>query len=75
MLPMSTPTVIESPLRLEPVTADPFIDDLAGLSVETEARRVAPAPDHRTARLPRARGRRLRLRARSHAHALRPAVA
>jgi hypothetical protein len=47
MLPMSTPTVIESPLRLEPVTADPFIDDLAP---STEARSVSPAAARQVAR-------------------------
>jgi hypothetical protein len=35
-LPMTTPLTTEMPQRLEPVTHDPFIDDLAGL--------VAPAP-------------------------------
>jgi len=47
MLPMSTPTVIESPLRLEPVTADSFIDDLAPSS---EARVAPPAPARQVAR-------------------------
>jgi hypothetical protein len=44
MLPMSTPTVIESPLRLEPVTADDFISDLTAPSVEVEVRPVALEP-------------------------------
>lgn len=47
MRPMSTPTVIESPLRLEPVTADPFNDDL---TPSTEARVAAPALPRQVAR-------------------------
>jgi hypothetical protein len=81
MLPMSTPTVIESPIHLEPVIADPFIDDLAGLSVETQTRlaaltqRASETP-HQTfePRHPRVR-RRLRLHMRPHVGAARPAVA
>jgi hypothetical protein len=34
---MSTPTVTEAPLKLEPVTADTFVDDLAGPSREVSA--------------------------------------
>jgi hypothetical protein len=60
MLPMSTPTVIESPLRLEPVTADPFIDDPPGLPAGTAVRVVAPVRDHRAARLRRSPDRRCR---------------
>ena len=40
---MSTPTVIESPVRLDPVTADPFIDDLAGVRSHVNALRPAVA--------------------------------
>jgi hypothetical protein len=47
---MSTPTVIETPLRLEPVTADDFISDLTALSGEVEVR--PPALEPRLRRLP-----------------------
>jgi hypothetical protein len=40
---MSTPTVIESPLRLEPVTTDPFVADLEHPASESEIRLVAAA--------------------------------
>lgn len=40
---MSTPMVIESPLRLEPVTADPFVTDLEHPASESELRLVAAA--------------------------------
>jgi hypothetical protein len=74
MLPMSTPTVIESPLHLEPVTGDPFIDDLAGLPAETGNRltaspRRAPAPVHGPTEPLRPRARR-RLRIQQHAAAM-----
>ena len=38
---MSTPNVIESPIELEPVTADTFIDDLDLTSAAGTARRAA----------------------------------
>jgi hypothetical protein len=44
---MSTPTVIESPLRLEPVTADPFVADLERPAGESELRLVAAAATSR----------------------------
>jgi hypothetical protein len=40
---MSTPTVIEAPLRLEPITADPFVADLEHPSSEAELRLIAAA--------------------------------
>lgn len=40
---MSTPTVIESPLQLEPVTADPFVADLERPVSEFDVRLVAAA--------------------------------
>jgi hypothetical protein len=43
ILGMSTPTVIESPLRLEPVTADPFVADLDRLASAAEATLAAAA--------------------------------
>jgi hypothetical protein len=43
MLGMSTPTVIENPLRLESVTADPFVADLERPMSESELRLVAVA--------------------------------
>jgi hypothetical protein len=53
MLGMSTPTVIEAPLALEPVTSDPFIAVLDHGSPDRDARwaaflaRVAAAPHRR----------------------------
>jgi len=44
---MSTPTVSESPVRLEAVTSDAFIDDL---TAPAEARSVAPVPARQVAR-------------------------
>jgi hypothetical protein len=50
---MSTPTVVEVRIELEPVTDDPFVADLALRSLETEARvaafveRAAAAPHRR----------------------------
>jgi hypothetical protein len=44
---MSTPTVIESPLRLEPVTADSFVADLEHPTSESELRLVAAAASRR----------------------------
>jgi hypothetical protein len=46
---MSTPTVIESPLRLEPVTADPFVADLerSASAAETIVAAAAAAPRRR----------------------------
>jgi hypothetical protein len=43
MLGMSTPTVSESPLRLEPVTADSFVADLDRPASDFELRLVAAA--------------------------------
>jgi hypothetical protein len=40
---MSTPTVIENPLRLESVTTDPFIADLEPPVSEADLRLVALA--------------------------------
>jgi hypothetical protein len=40
---MSTPTVIESPLRLEPVSADPFVADLDRPQSDLELRAVVAA--------------------------------
>jgi hypothetical protein len=81
MLAMSAPSVTESPIRLEPVTADPFIDDLSRTSAETEARlarlarRGLEAP-HRTNEPPRPRTRRrLGLRIRPHIRPARTAIA
>jgi hypothetical protein len=49
ILGMSTPTVIESPLRLEPVTADPFVADLerSASAADTIVAAAAPAPRRR----------------------------
>jgi len=44
---MSTPTVIESPLRLEPVTSDPFVADLEHPTSASELRLVAAAAARR----------------------------
>ena len=73
MLSMSTPTVTESPIRLEPVTADPFVADLSAASADTEARLAAlvqrlssptqPAPEPEPARIRIRRRPRLRIRA------------
>jgi hypothetical protein len=43
MLGMSTPMVIESPLQLEPVSADPFVADLESAASESELRLLAAA--------------------------------
>jgi hypothetical protein len=75
MLSMSTPTVTESPLRLEPVTADDFISDLTGLSVEAKIRPAAPARPATVSLRPRPRRRGLRLRVRSHVASARPVAA
>jgi hypothetical protein len=40
---MSTPTVIESPLRLESVTADPFVADLERPVSEADLHLIAVA--------------------------------
>ena len=40
---MSTPTVIENPLRLESVSADPFVADLERPVSESELRLVVAA--------------------------------
>jgi hypothetical protein len=47
MLGMSTPMVIESPLQLEPVTADPFVSDLERPATESELRLVPAAASRR----------------------------
>jgi hypothetical protein len=47
MLGMSTPMVIEAPLHLEPVTADPFVVDLEHPASESELRLVAAAASSR----------------------------
>lgn len=49
MLGMSTPTVIENPLRLESVTADPFVADLERPMSDADLRLVtlAAAPRRR----------------------------
>jgi hypothetical protein len=39
--------VIESPLRLEPVTADPFVTDLEHPTTDSELRLVAAASTRR----------------------------
>jgi hypothetical protein len=44
---MATPTVMESPLRLEPVTADPFVSDLERPTSESELRLIAAAASRR----------------------------
>jgi hypothetical protein len=44
---MSTPTVIESPLRLEPVVADPFVADLERPPTESALLLVAAASSRR----------------------------
>jgi hypothetical protein len=48
---MSTPIVIEAPLKLEPVTADPFVDDLDlgrdGALVGAFVERLAASPRRR----------------------------
>ena len=48
---MSTPTVIEAPLKLEPVTSDPFVDDLDssrdGTLVAAFVERLAASPRRR----------------------------
>lgn len=72
VLCMFAPTVIESPIRLEPVTADPFVADLSAPSAETQARLAAlerrlsptaqPAPEPQRIRIRR----RPRLRIRPH---------
>jgi hypothetical protein len=41
MLGMSTPTVIEAPITLEPVTSDPFVADLDDRSPDGESRLTA----------------------------------
>ena len=48
---MSTPIVIEAPLKLEPVTSDPFVDDLDssrdGTLVAAFVERLAASPRRR----------------------------
>jgi hypothetical protein len=41
MLGMFTPSVIEAPLALEPVTTDPFVADLDHRSIESDIRLAA----------------------------------
>ena len=52
---MSTPIVIEAPLKLEPVTADPFVDDLDlghdGALAAAFVERLAASPRRRIHRL------------------------
>jgi hypothetical protein len=43
ILGMSTPMVTEAPLRLEPVTADPFVTDLEHPASDSELRLIAAA--------------------------------
>jgi hypothetical protein len=44
---MSTPMVTEAPLRLEPVTSDPFVTDLEHPASESELRLIAAAASRR----------------------------
>ena len=44
---MSTPNVVESPLRLEPVTADSFVADLEQPPSEPVFRLLASGPPRR----------------------------
>jgi hypothetical protein len=44
---MSTPTVIESPLRLEPVTSDPFVADLEPPASESTLQLIAAGASRR----------------------------
>jgi hypothetical protein len=44
---MSTPTVTESPLRLEAVTSDPFVADLESPVTESQRQLLAAAASRR----------------------------